>query len=52
MTVSHSVLLLVAAIICWIIGLVIVAAGSVSSFTDWVPWLLGGLVAFALAHLP
>ena len=52
MTITHNVLLVLAAIICFIIGLVIAASGHASQFTDWTPWLFGGLIAFAAAHLP
>lgn len=49
MVLNRSLLFLVAAIICFAIGLLL----AVSVFSgDQNPWLFGGLLAFALAHLP
>ncbi len=50
MTVNHNLILLVAAIVCFVISLL--GALSVFNGVDIKAWELGGFVAFAAAHLP
>lgn len=50
MALRPRILFLVAALVCFIIGL-LVALGTFGG-TDWPPWLLGGLTAWVLAGFP
>lgn len=49
-TVTRSLLFLVAAIVCFVIALLLVLDVVTGGNQD--AWLVGGLLAFALAHLP
>ena len=49
MVVSRSLLFILAAVICFAVAL-LVAVGAVQSNFD--AWTAGGLLSFALAHLP
>lgn len=50
MTVNRNLLLLVAAVVCFLVALLLEL--SVFSGSDWRAWTLGGLLSFAAAHLP
>ncbi len=50
MTVTRPLLFLVAAIVCFVVALLL--ALSVFSGGNEQAWVDGGLLAFALAHLP
>jgi hypothetical protein len=47
---NRSLFLLVAAVVCFVVALML-ELGVVNG-SDWHAWTLGGLVAFAAAHLP
>lgn len=49
-TFTHSLFFLIAAIVCFVVALLISLA--VISGTPVAAWVIGGLLAFALAHLP
>jgi hypothetical protein len=50
MTLNRSLIFLVAAVVCFVIALLL--ATSVINGSSQDDWLIGGLLAFALAHLP
>jgi hypothetical protein len=49
-TLNRSLFFLIAAIVCFVIALLLVL--NVFSGGNEPAWLVGGLLAFALAHLP
>jgi hypothetical protein len=49
MVVSRSLLFILAAVICFAVALLVSLGAVQSSFDSWVA---GGLLSFALAHLP
>ena len=49
MTINRNLILLLAAIICFVVGFLL----GIDVFDgDQAPWLFGGLALFAAAHLP